>query len=242
MRRIDTPTAAADLFGPGKAGFRDGNPALALLATRLNAAFFNSVQEEVANVIEHGGGVLNPEDNTQLLTKILALITAAIPGAPASATEAVSGILKLATTALVAAGVNDTTAVTPLKLKQRLDGLVKTRTYYSDEYTWVSGGLVGPPGGTAHGLGGKHDLAILELTCIAADSGFAFGQVLQIIQGYSFQAADGMSITSDATNWSGRWGTSRIASGLNNTSGAIANFGSANWRGRVRLIRWELPA
>lgn len=70
MRRIDTPTAAEDLFGPGKDGFRDGNPALAILATRLNAAFFNAIQEEIAGVVEGAGLALNPGDNTQLLAAL----------------------------------------------------------------------------------------------------------------------------------------------------------------------------
>jgi hypothetical protein len=70
MRRIDTSTAVADLFGPGKNGFGDGNPALAILATRLNAAFFNAIQEEGANLVEGAGLALDPGDNTQWLQAI----------------------------------------------------------------------------------------------------------------------------------------------------------------------------
>lgn len=70
MRRIDTSTAVADLFGPGKSGFGDGNPALAILATRLNAAFFNSLQEEVSNAVELAGLALDSADNTQLYEAI----------------------------------------------------------------------------------------------------------------------------------------------------------------------------
>lgn len=66
MRRIDTATKAVDLFGAGKHGFKDGDPALAILATKLNAAFFNSAQEELANLIELSGQALNSADNTQL--------------------------------------------------------------------------------------------------------------------------------------------------------------------------------
>lgn len=66
MRRIDTSTKAVDLFGVGKHGFRNGDPALAILATKLNAEFFNSLQEEVASLIEASGQTLNPADNTQL--------------------------------------------------------------------------------------------------------------------------------------------------------------------------------
>lgn len=70
MRRIDTATKAVDLFGAGKHGFKDGDPALAILATKLNAAFFNSAQEELASVVEAAGLGLNPADNTQLLQAI----------------------------------------------------------------------------------------------------------------------------------------------------------------------------
>jgi len=67
LRRIDTSTAVPDLHGPGKPGFRDGNKALAIPPTDLNAAFFNSLQEENANVVEAAGLTLDPDDNTQLL-------------------------------------------------------------------------------------------------------------------------------------------------------------------------------
>lgn len=67
MRRIDTVTAVPDLHGPGKPGFRNGNKALAIPATDLNAEFFNAVQEENCNVIEAAGLTIDPDDNTQLL-------------------------------------------------------------------------------------------------------------------------------------------------------------------------------
>lgn len=67
MRRINTATKAVDLFGVGKHGFKNGDPALAILATKLNAEFFNSIQEELANLIEASGQTLAGADNTQLL-------------------------------------------------------------------------------------------------------------------------------------------------------------------------------
>ena len=67
MRRISTPTAAQDLFGPGKHGFRNGDPANAILATRLQAEWFNALQEEVATFIEQAGIALDGLDNAQLL-------------------------------------------------------------------------------------------------------------------------------------------------------------------------------
>lgn len=79
MRRIDTATKAVDLFGAGKHGFKDGDPALAILATKLNAAFFNSVQEELSRAIEGAGLTLAPADNTQLLAAIIALARGVLP-------------------------------------------------------------------------------------------------------------------------------------------------------------------
>lgn len=52
MRRIDTTTRAQNLFGPGKDGFTQGDPNIALAATHVNAAWFNALQEEVAGVVE----------------------------------------------------------------------------------------------------------------------------------------------------------------------------------------------
>ncbi|WP_368565477.1 hypothetical protein [Pseudoxanthomonas sp. UTMC 1351] len=70
MQRINTPTAAQNLFGPGKHGFTDGDVYAAVPTTRLIAAWFNALQEEVARVIEAAGLVLDPSDHTQLLQAI----------------------------------------------------------------------------------------------------------------------------------------------------------------------------
>lgn len=76
MRRIDTTTKAVDLFGAGKHGFKNGDSALAILATKLNAEWFNAIQEELANFIEGSGQSLNSADNTQL-SKALSAATKA---------------------------------------------------------------------------------------------------------------------------------------------------------------------
>jgi hypothetical protein len=78
MQRIDTPTAAQDLFGPGKPGFTDGSIPGGVPTTRLNAAWFNAAQEEIARVIEAAGLVLDPGDYTQLLQAIGAVVGDAI--------------------------------------------------------------------------------------------------------------------------------------------------------------------
>jgi hypothetical protein len=68
MHRIDTATAEPDLFGAGKDGFRDGSPP-GTGSTRLDAAWFNAVQEELANAIESVGAALpSSSDNTLLKT------------------------------------------------------------------------------------------------------------------------------------------------------------------------------
>ncbi|MEP9372626.1 hypothetical protein [Mesorhizobium sp. KR1-2] len=66
MDRIRTSTAVADLFGVGKPGFTDGDPIGGILATWLNAAWFNQVQEELCNFIEEAGLQLDPASRAQL--------------------------------------------------------------------------------------------------------------------------------------------------------------------------------
>lgn len=68
MKRIDTPTAAPDENGEGKAGFSDAIP------TRLSADWFNQVQEEIAEVIESTGTDLDPDDSGQMNAAIDAKI------------------------------------------------------------------------------------------------------------------------------------------------------------------------
>ncbi|MGX2009878.1 phage tail protein, partial [Enterobacter asburiae] len=55
MHRIDTSTAQVDKFGAGKNGFTGGNPQAGELPTALDADFFDSIQEELAAVIEASG-------------------------------------------------------------------------------------------------------------------------------------------------------------------------------------------
>ncbi|WP_234099660.1 hypothetical protein [Enterobacter roggenkampii] len=74
MHRIDTPTAQKDKWGAGKNGFTDGDPATGIKATSLNAALFDSVQEEICNVIEKNGITLDNSKNDQLFAAIQAMI------------------------------------------------------------------------------------------------------------------------------------------------------------------------
>lgn len=74
MERINGSAVAVDLHGAGKDGFRDGNKALGIAATVVNAEFMNGVQEEIINVIEEAGLTPDAEDNTQLLQAITNLV------------------------------------------------------------------------------------------------------------------------------------------------------------------------
>ena len=70
MRRITGSTVVEYLFGAGKDGFRDGNKALGILATIVNAEIMNALQEEPLAVIEYAGLTPDVGDNTQLLQAI----------------------------------------------------------------------------------------------------------------------------------------------------------------------------
>lgn len=66
MHRIDTSTAQKDKFGAGKNGFTGGNPQTGELPTALDAGFFDSLQEEIASLIESAGISLSKSNNEQL--------------------------------------------------------------------------------------------------------------------------------------------------------------------------------
>lgn len=70
MQRISTPTKQVDLFGPGKHGFRDGDTNNGVLATRMDAAFFNDQQEELIGIVEGAGFIPAAGVRTQLAQAI----------------------------------------------------------------------------------------------------------------------------------------------------------------------------
>lgn len=81
MHRIDTPTAQADKFGPGKNGFTNGDPVTGRRATDLNSDMWDAVQEEICTVVEKAGLALNKEQHDQLHQAIEKIITSKIPDA-----------------------------------------------------------------------------------------------------------------------------------------------------------------
>jgi len=118
MQRIDTSTKFADLFGTGKHGFRDGNKGIGQAATAFNAAWFNSVQEELAGVIEGAGTALVPGTNTQLVTAIQSgkLLSAVAVNTgdtfSATLTPAITGLTNGLTLYIRAPAANTTTTPT----------------------------------------------------------------------------------------------------------------------------------
>jgi hypothetical protein len=70
VQRINTATAQANLNGIGKSGFVERQESTQRAPTLVNADWFNNMQEEVCNVIELAGLILNPNDRTQLAQAI----------------------------------------------------------------------------------------------------------------------------------------------------------------------------
>lgn len=75
MKRISTPTRVLNKFGAGKDGFTDGDVIGGIPSTDLEAALFDNLQEEIANVVETAGLTLNGADQTQLLKGIKLVAT-----------------------------------------------------------------------------------------------------------------------------------------------------------------------
>lgn len=66
MKRIDSVNARQDLNGPGKKGFHDNGDLEGQDATYLTPGWLNTVQEELANLLEKNGITLNSNSHTQL--------------------------------------------------------------------------------------------------------------------------------------------------------------------------------
>ena len=77
MKRIDSIGATSDRK------FTNGDPVTSVPATRVSADWLNTVQEEIASVVEAAGFELDQsgQDTTQLLEAIRSLIRAEIAAA-----------------------------------------------------------------------------------------------------------------------------------------------------------------
>jgi hypothetical protein len=129
MYQIDNSTAVAAIPAPTAAGqpgyFTDGNPATGVSATILPAEFMNMIMMENLSVLAVAGITPAKGQYNQLALSISKIIS---DGAAGAASETVAGILKLSTNLQVLAGTNDSTAVTPLKLAQKLENYLGQAT------------------------------------------------------------------------------------------------------------------
>ena len=100
--------------------FVDENTATGQVGSLIPAAWGSAVTDELLAVIQAGGLEPTEGDNDQLLQALQAIISAAIPSAPAQASESVAGIVKLVSDVLMTAGLDDTAAVTLKKLVGKL--------------------------------------------------------------------------------------------------------------------------
>ncbi|WP_233611444.1 gp53-like domain-containing protein [Citrobacter sp. FDAARGOS_156] len=74
MHRIDTPTAQKDKFGAEKNGFTRGNPQTGTPATDLDDDYCDSIQEELAGIVEASGVALDKSKRDQVLTALKAML------------------------------------------------------------------------------------------------------------------------------------------------------------------------
>ncbi len=70
MKRIDSVNARPDVNGTGKAGFHDNSDLSGQDATYLTPDFLNTIQEELANLLELRGITLDPENRRQLFNAL----------------------------------------------------------------------------------------------------------------------------------------------------------------------------
>ena len=129
MFQIDNSTAVAAIPPPAPAGspgyFTDGNAATGVPATIVPAEFMNMLMMENLNVLAAGGITPTKGQYNQLSLAISKIVQ---NGAAGAASEATAGILKLSTTEQVIGGADNSTAVTPLKLAQKLASVLVSAT------------------------------------------------------------------------------------------------------------------
>ncbi len=104
----------------------------------IPASWGNGVSEEIINVIKTAAIVPDEQNHSQLQQAISKSISDKLPG---KASEASAGLLKLATQDQVDAGVDNTVAITPKKLKLGFNLVTNGGTGYIAFPSWM-GGLI----------------------------------------------------------------------------------------------------
>lgn len=226
MHKIDGPGATADYK------FTEGDPAGGVPATVVTADWLNEIQGELISILAARGIPPVKGTQNQVLTAIQQMIAGAIPSAPADATEAVKGILRLATLVQVKGGTDDTAAITSAKLKAYLSG-------------YLSGQLTITPGAqtvVTHNLGYAPDLGSTEWVFenVVAEAGWSPGEI--------FDPGTWKATTASTNLTNGAYAyaptTTQITVGIGNgaswqvptkTGGTATTITLANWRLRLRI-------
>lgn len=100
--------------------FVDENTTTGQVGSLIPAAWGSAVTDELLAVIRGAGIEPSEAAHDQLLEALRAIISMAIPASPDLATEAIAGVVKLISNDLMAAGVDDTAAITLKKLVGKL--------------------------------------------------------------------------------------------------------------------------
>jgi len=112
--------------------FVDENPVTGTPGSLIPAQWGNAVTTEILGVIKDAALIPDEGDNGQLAKAIQIIVTKT---KPAAATETTAGIVKLSTGPQVIEGSDDTTAVTPKKLLQKLQAYLGQAT--ETAFGWV---------------------------------------------------------------------------------------------------------
>ncbi len=113
MRRINSVNARPDENGLGKAGFNDNADLPGQDATYVTPDWFNTVQEELCNLLELNNIDLDPDSKKQLYDLLFR-----------AATTSQKGMVQLASVAELQEGLNNTKAITPSVLLSLFSSLV----------------------------------------------------------------------------------------------------------------------
>lgn len=152
MFQIDNATVANTKPAPtppGVAGyFTDGNPATGQAATIVPAEWLNAIMMEVLNVLAAANVTPDKTQFNQLLNSI-GTVTRTL-----QATETLAGVAKIATQALANAGADDTTMVTPKKLRNGVSMSIGANGYLALP-SWLGGLIIqwGSAAANASGYG-----------------------------------------------------------------------------------------
>ena len=141
MRRINTLNKATDLFGPGKHGWKNGVPGTADRPTEGQAEWFNSMQEEVAGVVEAAGLALSPGDSGQL-AEALGILFASSNWSQSGVGAAIRALLNKVRETSVS--ITDYTGADPTGATNSDAALASALTHL----TTVGGGVLDIPAGT----------------------------------------------------------------------------------------------